>query len=261
MDNFGKIKSIYNVILSEGIVNKDKGNKQLFKQYIKLLKEDKCLKDQFNVYHNLESAFESDKFKALDYVNENISLLSKYTPKQITESNKKLLSLLGERGVEINIGDKQKELYENISTLILTKKTSKTINNIVESKNNIVEYIINNHVVYRGVDEGYGLPNSVLSEIAVEKFNENYSDLSESEREVIKLVVEGDDNLKSEYYVNVIKECLNLVNDKLKESTGDVKEKLLSVKENLLDRVFVSETFISDVSKVLELKKVLNDKN
>jgi hypothetical protein len=258
MDNFGKIKSIYNEVLSEGIVNNDGTNKVLFKQYLKLLKEDKCLRDQFNVYHKLEVAFDSDKFRALDYVNETVSLLSKYTPKQIAESNSKLLSLLGNKEIKPNISDTQERLYESISTLITTKKTSKTIDKIVEAKHNVINHI-NNNIIVPTIDEGYGLPNSVLSEIAVEKFNDNYSDLNESEKALIKLVIDGDDKVKSEYYEDTIKECITLVNTKLKESSGDVKEKLLSVKENLLDRTYISETFINDVSKVLELKKVLND--
>jgi hypothetical protein len=44
----------------------------------------------------------------------------------------------------------------------------------------------------------------------------------------------------------------------LVESTGDIKEKLLSTKENLLNREFNNESFIIDVAKVLELKDFLN---
>jgi hypothetical protein len=49
-----------------------------------------------------------------------------------------------------------------------------------------------------------------------------------------------------------------LINGKLTESSGDIKEKLLATKENLLNRSYNKETFVSDVSKIIELKNNLN---
>ena len=57
--------------------------------------------------------------------------------------------------------------------------------------------------------------------------------------------------------MNKINDIIDLVNLKLVESTGDIKEKLLSTKENLLNREFNNESFIIDVTKVLELKDFL----
>jgi hypothetical protein len=47
MQNFGKIKNIFNNILIEGIVKKDDNSKKLFKRYIKTIKESEILKNQF----------------------------------------------------------------------------------------------------------------------------------------------------------------------------------------------------------------------
>lgn len=258
MSNFGEIKSIYNQILTEGVVEKNNTKKRLFKKYISLLKEDKKLKDQFDVYYNIENKVESDGWKAVEFVNESLSILNKYSTSDIIKSNSKILNLLGENKVDLKLDTSKKELYENITILITTKKTSKTIDTIVEAKAKIVDYILNNEKSTNEVD-GYGLPNSVLSEIAVGKFNDTYGDLSESEPNVIKLVIEGNDSDKSNFYQETIKDCLTMVNDKLTESTIEVKEKLLSVKENLLNRVYNPDTFVSDVSKVLELKSLLSN--
>ena len=39
MDNFGKIKDTFNLILSESIIKKDKEGKKIFNSYLKELKK------------------------------------------------------------------------------------------------------------------------------------------------------------------------------------------------------------------------------
>jgi hypothetical protein len=159
---------------------------------------------------------------------------------------------------KVNVDSDKSKLYSAIDVLINTSKTSSNVDKIFEAKLEIVDYILNNKKESTTV-EGYGLPNSVLSEIAVEKFNEEYGDLTDSEKEAISVSVGSDEIKKEELYTKTIKECLELVNSKLSESNGDVKEKLLATKENLLNRVYVKESFVNDISKVIELKKYLSD--
>ena len=257
MDNFGKIKYTYNTLLAEGISKNSSKEKVAFKKYIKTVKESAVLKTQFDVYYNIENKIESDKFKAAEYVNECILLLDKFTKKEIKEANEKLAEpIINE---SLSYGDELKlKLHENINTLISTKKTSKNIDVIVEAKNEIVDYILNNKKV-ESINGGYGLPNSVLSEIAVEKFNEEYAELTESEKEVISIMVGSNGDEQESLYKKNIKECLDLINKKLSESSGNMKEKLLATKETLLEKGYNKETFLSDVSKVLELKNTLTD--
>ena len=53
MNNFGKIKDTFNLILSESIIKKDNKGKKIFISYLKELKENKTLKSQFLLYKNL----------------------------------------------------------------------------------------------------------------------------------------------------------------------------------------------------------------
>jgi hypothetical protein len=142
--------------------------------------------------------------------------------------------------------------------MAVTKKSTKTIDVIVEAKNEIVDYILNNKKE-EFVNGGYGLPNSVLSEIAVNKFNEEYSELSESEKELISVIVGSNGVEQESLYKKSVKECLDLINKRLSESSGNIKEKLLATKETLLEKEFNVETFLNDVSKVLELKNTLTN--
>jgi hypothetical protein len=254
MDNFGKIKSTYNSILAEAISTGDENKKNEFKKYIKTIKENEALNTQFNVYYNIETKIELDKFKALEYVNECISLLDSFDREKIKEANKGLAKNIIGESFEIN--EIKESLYNNINTLIFTKKTHKTIDALVEAKTSIVDYILNN--TKKEIAEGYGLPNSTLAEIATDKFNEEYSELDESDVNAINAVLSTNESEKEEFYKDAIKECISLVNGKISESSGEIKEKLLSTKENLLNRNYNGGTFVSDISKVIELKKHLS---
>ena len=253
--NFGHIKELYNNILSESVVSKDENSKKLFKGYIKNLKENEILKTQFLVYSNIESKVESDLTKATMFVKENIDLFSKYKKKDIIEANKKLvLDLLFETEYK---SDKE-ELYENISTLIFTDKTPNTIDTIVEATNAVVQYIMNNKEPE--VTEAIDLPISMMTSMMVEKYNQKYSGLDESQKSVLKVLIESTDDEKKELYGNIIKECLELINEKLDTNDLDTKEKLLKVKEKLLnDKQEVNEEFIKNVSKLVELRDGLKN--
>jgi hypothetical protein len=256
MNNFGTIKSTYNILLAEGIAKKTSDGRAAFKNYIRTVKESKSLKTQFDVYYFIENKVESDKFKASEYVNECISLLDSFSKKEIKEANLKLTESKEFNSINLKLDDAKVKLYEDINTLIFTKKSPVNIDKIVDAKSRIVDYILNNKK--EEVNEWNGLPNSIISEIAVDKFNEKYSDLDESEMKAVSIIMGVNESEKEEFYKSSINECLSLINGKLTESSGDIKEKLLATKENLLNRNYNKETFVSDVSKIIELKNNLN---
>ena len=94
MQNFGKIKNVFNNLLIEGIVKKDVASKKLFKKYIKAIKESEILKTQFLVYNNIENKIDADSFSANVFVSENIKLLDKYKTSDILKENLILVKLL-----------------------------------------------------------------------------------------------------------------------------------------------------------------------
>ena len=93
----------------------------------------------------------------------------------------------------------------------------------------------------------------------VEKFNEKYVDLlSESEKDIFKLVTNSDSNGKMEFYQNNVTECVDLLNLKLNEDcTIEEKDKYLRVKDKLLRYKYNEDTFISEITKITSLKKTL----
>ena len=92
----------------------------------------------------------------------------------------------------------------------------------------------------------------------VDKYNEKYSKWDESERQILKDLSDSDDDKKKEVYSVTLRECIDLIDVKLVESDLDAKDKLLRVKDKLLnDKQEVNEDFFKNISKLVELKNSL----
>tara|TARA_R110001592_G_C13135966_1_gene746956 strand:+ start:342 stop:1172 length:831 start_codon:yes stop_codon:yes gene_type:complete len=264
--NFGQIKDVYNEILAESISTGDKGKKGLFKDYVKTLRENEILKSQFFIYSNIQNKFEENESRAIEFIKENINLMDKFTEKEINEANKTLmLDLVFENVKPYHAEDKLatdrvKELHENISKLITTKKGPSTISSLVETTQKVAQYVTTNkkeeEVIVEGLDEVI-LSSKELGSLMVSRYNDRYSDLSESEIKTVKLILESDENGRESFFKLNISECIKLVNAKLEGSSDSLKETLLSLKESLLDRKYIKESFDTDIIKVLELKEDL----
>lgn len=266
--NFGQLKTVYNGVLAESISTGNKKRKGIFKDYIKALKENESLKTQFYIFNNIENKIESDKDKAIEFVKENIYLMNKFSKKEISESYSKICKPIvrnSEFGHYDYSNQELKELHENISFLINTEKNGKTIDSIIEATHKVADYIINNkkpEPVVEGLED-IVISTKELGNLMASKFNEKYADLSESEKAIFKTILESTDEGREELYSTSIKECLELVTKKLGaddiRGNSDLRESLLNLKENLLTRKYVKESFETDIIKVLELKNNLED--
>ena len=279
--NFGKCNTAYTNFLTEiissgkkvGVNESNKPNssndvKGVFNKYINLLKENKVLKTQYHIYSNIESKIESDKDKALEFVKENLSLMNKFSKKEISETNKiidKILNNIPSSKLDgyYNVSDSVKKLHEDISTLINTKKMGNTISVILETNHKIVDYILNNKEGKKEIVEGLDdtvLSSKDLSKLMVSRFNKEYSkSLSESEASLLKsiLTTNSDEGKKNVMFKESINECLSLVNGKLKVADVDLKMSLLDLKENLLDKKYNNDSFEVDILKLNTLKESL----
>ena len=252
MYNFGKIRDTFNSILSESIIKKDKEGKKIFNSYLKELKKNNSLKSQFLLYKNLSSKKFTNESDAKYYIEESITLLKKLDKKEINRGTKKLVSLLkGKELVKENM-----ELYNHINILVETKKTASSIDKIQESINFITRKMMEVSEQEVKQYESVNLPPSVLTKMAINRFNLKYSDITESEKNIIKSVLNGTEEDKENVYVNLKKECIDLIDNKLNENTDlDMKDKLLKVKDKLLRMTYNPNEYVGDIDKVYQLKQ------
>lgn len=259
MKNFGKIKNAFNNVLVEGIAQNDKKDKALFNQYIKLIKESEILKTQFLIYSNFETKVDTDLNSVNLFIGENFKLLEKYKHSDIIKENKKLISISDKVKNKIDepYDEKLSNLHESISNLIFMKKSPSSVNSIVENISNISNYIMINEA--KEVHEKVELPTSFLSGLLIDKFNEKYSDLNESKKEVIKSIFSTDNEEKLNLYSKIVKECIEIIDEKFEVTDLETKDKLLRVKNKLLnDKLDITENYEKNIIKLVDLRETLS---
>jgi len=252
MENFGNIKDTFKGIVIESVLRKEDSGKKLFSKFIKLIKENNTLTDQYLIYKNLQTKKFDDTSEAKDYIKENISLLKSLDKKNLEKGNEKLFKLLNGK----NIIKENNEFYSHIKFLVETTKTATTIDKINESINHIKGLMLEKEVEVTNERIDSELPLSVLTKISVNKFNDKYSNISESEKSIIRTILNGDDKSKEETYNTLKRECIDTIDNRVTESTDvTLKDQLLRVKDKLLNMNFDNENFINDINKVYDLKE------
>lgn len=259
--NFGTIKDIYASVLVESKLSNDDKGKTLYKKFIKLLGENEILKSQFIVYKNIENRSFVSESSASDYLKENISVLSKYSKKEITRENKKLVKLLEDNGYNLE-NTEERELHKGIHSLISEKKTAVNINKLHESFGMVRDWLLvdkdskeTKEYVRENID-----PQKFL-EIAVNDYNEKYGTLTEEEKDIIKVLRKGEESSINDLVNKLVKENIELINEHLKKygNNLEMKEKLLSTKDVVYGMVDNNKnSFNENVLELLELKKGLN---
>ena len=252
MINFGNIKDTFKNLVIESTIKKDNKGKKLFSKFLKTIKENQTLKDQYLIYSNLQNTKLDDGVEARGFVKENIELLKTLNESHIKKGNEFFLKLLkGNKIVKEN-----QEFYNKVSYLVNTEKTPSNIKKINESINYIVRLMLEKEEVEEVVTESIDLPPSVLTKLAVNKFNSKYSDITESEKEIIKTVLNGSNEDKEETFNKLKRECIDTIDNKLNESSDlDLKDKLLKVKDKLLNTNFSLDNFNSDIGKIYDLNE------
>ena len=255
MENFGNIKDTFKNIVVESVLRKDKEGKKVFSKFLKTLKENKTLSDQYLIYKNLQTKKFDDGGQAREYIKENITLLRNLNEGHIQKGNDYFLKLL--KGVEII--KENDSFYNDITYLTKTKKTPSNIDKLNTSTNNIVRLMLEkeDEVV---VKESLDIPPSIITKLAVDKFNNRYSNISESEKEIIKTILNGNDEDKLNTFIKLKKGCIETIDKKLDESSDiDLKDKLLRVKDKLLNMVYNKEDSVNNISSVYELKESISN--
>jgi hypothetical protein len=254
MENFGNIKDTFKKIILESVIKKDNNGKKLFSTFLKNLKENKTLKNQFLIYKNLESKKFEDKLEAKEYIKENINLLKKINNEEIEKSNSYLLKLL--KGKEIV--KENNEFYKNIIYLSNVKKNPSNIDKINESMNKLINHMTTIKEEDSKIDV-VDVPPSVLTKLMVNKFNEKYSDINESDKKLIKTVLNDKTN-KTHTFNKIVRECIDSVDKKLNENVDlELKDKLLKVKDKLLNTKYQKDNFLNDIIKLYNLKETIDN--
>jgi len=263
--NFGTLKDIFTEKLIESHITGDKKGKNIYKNFLKILKESETLKTTFIVYKNLEGKTIKSEVAANEYLKESISILDKFRgEKSLVSELKKLTSLLDKYGIDYKSRE-TKSLHESIQKLVTTNKNTSTIDKIYECKNDVVSWLMKDKEVINESEEDYvreGVNPNKFLELAVVKFNEKYKDsLTEEEKNIIKVLREKNEEKSKTLVSELVKETIDLLNNHLDVYSENVtvKSKLLETKDVIYRMAENNYSSSEKVLKLYGLKKSLKN--
>lgn len=242
--NFGVIYKIFESNTKNLL--RDKSSQKKLKKIMSLIRENKVLNDEFNVYNAFTNP--TNISNPREYVSEAISLVTRYSKKVIRENNEKLINLFKEYNLNENISvdDNEIELFENIEYLLLHNKDFKNINKYNEIQNKLCEYVAENNVMLtesKSIDDLY---ESKVNEV-IDKHEKELND------DEINLIMEVNDPVKAKKLFNKYKaEVTSLVNEQIEK--GKDVESWNTVLEKINSKVYEQKTALTNIAEFIEIK-------
>jgi len=243
--SFGKIKQDINNILFESYSDKNRF-KMIFKEFYNILKNNKTIKEYYIVYSNIETKKFDDVSDATSYLNESLDYL-KSLDGDFSLAHDFILKYKSEKTFV------KETLLENIDTLLQDTKS-----NLIESRMSAKKYLVSHLLTKKSVSDNVvegTLPIKVYTNLIAKKFNKKYENLNEWEKDLIKSIISNDENKLSSIEESIVKENLELVNNKINIGDTELKEKLSKVKLKL--ESYSSEDKKDSIIKLIKLKSDL----
>ena len=240
--SFGKIKQDINNILFESYSDKNRF-KMIFKEFYNILKNNKTIKEYYIVYSNIETKKFDDVSDATSYLNESLDYL-KSLDGDFSLAHDFILKYKSEKTFV------KETLLENIDTLLQDTKS-----NLIESRMSAKKYLVSHLLTKKSVSDNVvegTLPIKVYTNLIAKKFNKKYENLNEWEKDLIKTIISNDENKLSSIEESIVKENLELVNNKINIGDTELKEKLSKVKLKL--ESYSSTDKKDSIIKLIKLK-------
>jgi hypothetical protein len=263
--NFGAVRDTVFRHAGKEIVSENGAKTTILSSFLKSIKEDATLKLQYLVFKNLEDGNFKKERLAERYLSQNLRLLKSISWENILESNKNArLSLLENSHVEGGVG--KEALYEHIHTLIesVTKKSFVDLDRSQEAYDFVVTHLMR-EVAEKSAqnleenDNPKLLSWRFITKLAVNNFNERYSHLNESERELLGVLLSSEDKKKNRLE-DLKKENEELIDSMLAEGVKDKDtESALGRFKEKLGTISESESLDEAIINCAELKETLSE--
>lgn len=255
--SFFECKNVFDGI-SDRLFESKKGQSCIAK-YIKLIKENKDLRDMFTLYENFITPFNILDTKL--FVTESCGYANDINKQNYKNGTKALRRLIKTSLKECSISDEdfnnilneKKEINDSITFVLENKKTAKNLHLYTENLSNIINYIDKNKEP---------LNESVKEEHSFKDLKgvfENDLELWENaaiEKIVLCNISNGD---KEKIFEEYKEKCLTLISETLEDEdiTVETKSHLSTMKNQLQEKKYKEETINNDILKLAQLENTL----
>lgn len=254
--NFG----ILNHIFEETLPTLFKSKKNVIKEAVKMIREDKNLMGEYNFYNSIKripsSGVKNDDEarKTLDSV---VEIASRgIDSSTVKESNKKFAKFLFENEVvpTSKMDDNLVKMYEACDRLLTSKETAMKAVNEVAWKNVIMGQL--------SVDNTNKVNESSNALDAINEFEKKLGEtLNENEASFVKEIMD----FKSPYaeerkrkLFNTIKEdCLKRLDKMISEDPSNTS--LIETRKKVMSKLFNGENIVKDIANLMEIRDILDE--
>lgn len=252
--NIGVVNWIISNKLNESF-NNDSLNesKKVVSDLVNIIKHSPLLQLEFKVMNNIENKHIDDTELAPRYIDKNIQLFEIYTIDELDDEHEKLKSLI-ESDININENEKLK-LYNSIQTLI--EETIKPTEDIEVDNYHEAYSVVLEHVKKpkkKNLDEQYDYINEEIIELATDKYNDKYSNLSSEEVDLLKKIIKSTNDEKMSLFEEYKQENVRILNQLREENDNEKINKSL---EKINEMKFSVSDCDENIVKLYELKKGL----
>lgn len=245
-----------------------KKGREIIKEYITLIKKNPILQQEYVACNTILSANWNPKL-----TEEAISSFPYISKETLIEENKKVENFINEKkigsvdDVKASVNPLLVGLSESVSYLITHKNNLYNVGKRMECISSISKYIEENakkneeSVLQESERKVENLEEYFTS--LIEEFNKKYDGILDEEKKKVTSDLIGtmkeDDSVKEKLYNSYRKETLASVNPLIQENKGELKEKLLSLKESILNKEYSAETFVDDIIDFVTIKNQLQN--
>lgn len=232
---FGQLKeSVLTNLEKEYTQNGEVTFKKHFAEYVKVLKENKSLKEFNEVYDLLNNMRFDSEFVAKEFVEESINHLKTLNLKETSK-----LESLVENVVSID-----GTINNSIDQLVFNKNLS--VLDKVKHKTNLINHLLRPETKIEAVSESIG-------NIA-NKLNDKISKLNEEQIKALNLFAENDESKINSYYENLINETSTLVENTINGADDIILVKKLLEVRTRLNEMKSQKPSLDLIDDVIDLK-------
>lgn len=248
--NFGIMYNVFEQNM-DNLIGSEKG-KRIIKEGYDLIKNNKILNEQFNIYDMFEKT--DNSYNAKDFVNETVSLIKKYNKEEIKRNNEKFIKFMRKNKLDeyVEIPEDVENLYEAIEYVILNKKNIHNVNDFLKAQNTIVEYIERDNKKL----------NEKIEKTTFENFNEKLNDkqkeidenINDDEKKLLDMFIDKKTN-KREMFENFKRNTLEKIQEAINTSEESDKESWKQVYENINKKQY-SDKLTENIVNCAEMMEI-----